>query len=335
MGSGASTSPSIWRPSADLATLRLRADLLQRIRAFFTARGVLEVETPALSAAAVTHPHLTSFRTIYSGPGSRRDRTLYLHTSPEFPMKRLLAGGSGCIYQIARVFRDGEAGRRHNPEFTLLEWYRIGFDHHRLMDEVSELATALLAGRLPLAEPERLSYHDLFQRHLNLDPHRTGVAELTACAKRHGIPVPPGMPTDDVDPWLDLLLTHWIEPRLKPGRLVFVYDYPASEAALARLRPGDPAIGERFELYLNGLELANGFHELGDAGEQRHRFARENAARQALGLPIMPIDERLLDALEAGLPDCAGVALGFDRLVMLAAGKDSIQEVIAFPLDRA
>jgi lysyl-tRNA synthetase class 2 len=324
-----------WTPSADWATLRLRAELLARIRAFFAARGVLEVDTPALSAAALPDPHLTSFSTPYSGPGPRHGRTLYLHTSPEFPMKRLLAAGSGCIYQIARVFRDGEAGRRHNPEFTLLEWYRVGFDHHRLMDEVAELVTELLAGRLALAEPERLSYRELFQRHLDLDPRRVGVTELAMRAEAWGVPIPPGMPADQPDPWLDLLLTHCIEPRLDVGRLIFVYDYPASQAALARLRPGDPPVGERFELYLNGVELANGFHELGDVGEQRRRFEQENAARRALGLPVMPVDENLLAALKTGLPDCAGVALGFDRLVMLAAGKKSLAEVLAFPVDIA
>ncbi len=325
----------VWRPSADLATLRLRAELLARARVFFTARGVLEVETPMLSAATITEPNLASFGTVYSGPGPRYGRTLYLHTSPEFPMKRLLAAGSGCIYQIARVFRDGEAGRRHNPEFTLLEWYRVGFDHHRMMDEVAELATALLAGRWALAEPERLSYRELFQRHLGLDPHRASVAELAARAEARGVPIPSGMPLDDTDPWLDLLLTHCIESRLGAGRLTFVYDYPASQAALARLRPGDPPVGERFELYLNGIELANGFHELGDAGEQRRRFDQENTARRALGLPVMPVDDNLLAALAAGLPDCAGVALGFDRLVMLAAGKTTLAEVMAFPFERA
>ena len=324
-----------WRPSADLATLRLRAELLARIRTFFAARGVLEVETPALSAAAITEPNLASFSTVYSGPGARYGQRLYLHTSPEFPMKRLLAAGSGCIYQIARVFRDGEAGRRHNPEFTLLEWYRVGFDHHRLMDEVAELVTELLAGRLALAEPEWLSYRELFQRHLDLNPHQASVAELAVCAGARSVPIPPGMPADDADPWLDLLLTHGIEPHLGMGRLTFVYDYPASQAALARLRPDDPLVGERFELYLNGVELANGFHELGDAGEQRRRFEAENAARQTLGLPVMPVDENLLAALEAGLPDCAGVALGFDRLAMLAAGKTALAEVLAFPVERA
>lgn len=324
-----------WRPAADSEVLRLRAELLARTRAFFAARGVLEVETPMLSAAAITDPHLHSFATSYSGPGSRHGQTLYLHTSPEFPMKRLLAAGSGCIYQIAKVFRDGEAGRRHNPEFTLLEWYRLGFDHHRLMDEVAELVTELLSDRLSLASTERLSYRELFQQHLRLDPHRAKVAELAVCVEQCGLSMPPGMPTDDVDPWLDLLLTHVIEPHLGQGRLSFVYDYPVSQAALARLRFDDPPVGERFELYLNGLELANGFHELGDAGEQRRRFEAENAARHAQGLPMMPVDERLLAALAAGLPECAGVALGFDRLVMLAAGKATIQEVIAFPVEIA
>ncbi len=324
-----------WRPGADLATLRLRAELLARIRAFFAARDVLEVETPLLSAAAITDPHLASFATVYSGPGPRYGQTLYLHTSPEFPMKRLLAAGSGCIYQIARVFRDGEAGRRHNPEFTLLEWYRVGFDHHWLMTEVAELATLLLRDRLSLADPEWLSYRQAFERHLNLNPHRATVAELAAGAERQGVPIPSGMPADDIDPWLDLLLTQRIEPHLGQGRLCFLYDYPASQAALARLRPGDPPVGERFELYLYGVELANGFHELGDAVEQRRRFEVENAARQAQGLPVMPVDEYLLAALDAGLPDCAGVALGFDRLVMLAAGKNSLAEVLAFPFERA
>ncbi len=324
-----------WRPSADLHALRLRAELLARIRAFFAARKVLEVETPLLSAAAIPDPHLASFATVYSGPGPRNGQTLYLHTSPEFPMKRLLAAGSGCIYQIARVFRNGEAGRRHNPEFTLLEWYRVGFDHHQLMAEVAELVTALLGERRTLADPESLTYQQAFQQYLELNPHRATVAELAACAERQGVSIPPGMPMDQLDPWLDLLLTQRIEAHLGRGRLCFLYDYPASQAALARLRPGDPPVGERFELYLDGIELANGFHELGDAVEQRRRFAAENTARQAHGLPVMPVDENLLAALDAGLPECAGVALGVDRLVLLAAGKTALAEVLAFPFERA
>jgi len=324
-----------WRPSADLSVLRLRAELLAQIRAFFAARGVLEVETPALSAAAITDPHLASFKTCYSGPGSQHGRPLYLHTSPEFAMKRLLAAGSGCIYQIARVFRDGEAGSRHNPEFTLLEWYRVGFDHHRLMDEVAELVGMLLAGRLALAEPERLSYRQIFQHHLNLDPHRATVADLAACAETRNISIPTGMPPDDPDPWLDLLLTHCVEPRLGSGRLTFVHDYPASQAALARLRPDDPPVGERFELYINGIELANGFDELADASEQRARFEADLRERTRRGLPAGPIDERLLGALAAGLPDCVGVAVGFDRVLMVAEGAGCIDSVLPFTLERA
>ena len=322
-----------WRPAADFTTLRLRAELLARIRSFFAARGVLEVETPALSAAAITDPHLISFAVHPAGSGSGSPR--YLHTSPEFPMKRLLAAGSGCIYQIARVFRDDEWGRLHNPEFTLLEWYRVGFDHHRLMDEVAELMRELLAGRMVLAAPERLSYGAAFQRYLGLDPHRTTVAELARCAQKQAVPIPPGMPATEIDPWLDLLLTHCVESHLGRGRLTFLHDYPASQAALARLRSGNLPVGERFELYLNGIELANGFHELGDAHEQRRRFEAENTARRTQGQSEMPMDEQLLAALAAGLPDCAGVALGFDRLVMLAAGKQSLAEVLAFPFDRA
>ena len=324
-----------WRPQADLPTLRLRAGLLARIRAFFAARGVLEVETPALSAAAITDPQLASFSSRYAGPGPGHGQTFYLHTSPEFPMKRLLAAGSGCIYQIARVFRDGEAGRRHNPEFTLVEWYRVGFDQNQMMDEAAQLATALLAEAATLAEPERVTYRALFLRHLRLDPLHADVPELAACARRQGVSLPPGMPSDAVDPWLDLLLTHCIEPLLGQGRLTFVHDYPASQAALARLNPQDPRVSERFELYLHGIELANGFHELGDPIEQRRRFEAENRTRQLLNLPVMPIDARLIAALASGLPDCCGVALGFDRLVLLAAGKTSVQDVIAFPLERA
>jgi lysyl-tRNA synthetase class 2 len=310
--------------------------LLQGIRAFFSARGVLEVETPVLSGAATTDPALASFATRYTGPLFPQGQTLYLHTSPEFPMKRLLAAGSGSIYQIGKVFRDGEAGRRHNPEFTLLEWYRVGFDHHRLMDETGELLMDLLAPSLSLQPPERLTYREAFQRYAGLDPFAASADEFAQAARMHGINVSPEMVSENnPDPWRDLLLTHVVEPKLGQGRLSFIYDYPASQAALARIQPGNPPVASRFELYLNGIELANGFHELADADEQRARFERQLHAREAGGLPAMPVDERLLAALAHGLPDCAGIALGFDRLVMLASGAKSVQEVMAFPIDRA
>lgn len=326
---------SDWRPGATLDTLRLRAHLLSSIRAFFAAREVLEVETPVLSRAAGTELHLHSFTTRYSGPSAPPDGRLYLHTSPEYPMKRLLAAGSGSIYQIAKVFRDGEAGRRHNPEFTLLEWYRTGFDHLRLMDEVEALVVSVLQERLSLRETQRLTYREAFMRHAGVDPHTADAAALAECAHRHGIVAPAGMENADHTVWLDLLMTHVVETQLGRDCLCFVYDYPADQASLARVRPGAPPLAERFELYVQGVELANGFHELADGVEQRERFERDNVARHALGLPVLPIDENLLAALAHGLPECAGVALGFDRLVMLAAGTRDIQDVIAFPIDRA
>lgn len=323
---------SDWRPSATLETLKLRAQILARIREFFAQRAVLEVETPVLASAATTDPNLHSFATRYADPP---DRPLYLHTSPELFMKRLLAAGSGSIYQICKVFRDGESGRRHNPEFTLLEWYRVGFDHHRLMDDVAELLGHALAGRLALDAEEKISYRAAFERYCAIDPHTASGAELAARAGERGIQVSAALALDDIDAWRDLLMTHVIEPHLGRGRLSFVYDYPASQAALARIRPGQPPLAERFEVYLNGLELANGFHELIDASEQQQRIARDLAARRAAGLPTVPSDARFLSALSHGLPPCAGVAFGVDRLVMLAAGVDSISEALAFPIDRA
>ncbi len=326
---------SSWRPSATLETLRLRARLLAQLRVFFAARDVLEVETPVLSRTTGTELHLHSFTTRYSGPSAPPDGRLYLHTSPEYPMKRLLAAGSGSIYQIVRVFRDGEAGRRHNPEFTLLEWYRTGIDHLQLMAEVEVLVLGVLQERLSLRETQRLSYREAFQCHAGIDPHTADATALAACARRHGITVPPDMACADRALWLDLLMTHVVEAQLGRDCLCFVYDYPADQASLARVRPGVPALAERFELYVQGMELANGFHELANSDEQRRRFEQDNYVRMARGLPVLPIDEQLLAALAHGLPECSGVALGLDRLLMLIAGVSAIQDVIAFPIDRA
>ncbi len=341
-----------WHPTASLDILKLRARMLAHIREFFARRGVLEVETPCLSAAATPDPVLLSFATHYTGPGAPHGQALYLHTSPEFAMKRLLAAGLGSIYQICKVFRDGESGRLHNPEFTLLEWYRVGFDHHRLMDELAELVGEALGDLLSALPVEKLSYRDAFLHHCRLDPHTATVDEFAAHARELDIHAPATLGADDPDGWRHLLLSHAIEPHLGQGRLTFLYDYPASQAALARLRPGNPPLAERFELYLNGVELANGFHELGDVDEQRRRFEQDLKRREAMGLPPVPVDQRLLAAmgrdarvlqktgcreqpLTQGLPDCAGVALGLDRLVMVAAGKHSLGEVLAFPFDRA
>jgi len=320
-----------WRPSAHWDVLCRRAKLFATLRAFFSERGVLEVETPLLCSGGSTDPHLDSFSTDYLGPGAPAGRPLYLQTSPEFAMKRLLAAGSGPIYQITKAFRNGEAGRRHNPEFTLLEWYRPGFDHHALMDEVD----ALLQHILRTAPAARLAYADACGRYLGLDPHRAKTAELRACAVRLGLDVSASLADDDDDTWLQLLWTHAVEPELgRNGQPVFVVAYPASQAMLARVRPGPPAIAERFELYIDGLELANGFHELGDADEQRRRFAADLHRRSTAGLPAVPIDQHLLAALEHGLPSCSGVAVGVDRLMMVQTGARAIADVLSFPLER-
>ncbi len=319
-----------WRPRATRETLHARAALNAAIRTFFAARGVLEVETPQLSAAATSDLRLHSLATRWPGAdGPRR----YLHTSPELPMKRLLAAGSGDVWQLARVFRDGERGRLHHPEFTLLEWYRVGWDHRRLMAEVAELVAALLDGH-ELAPVETLTYREAFIAHGGIDPFTDDLDAWRSAARDHAIDGA-GLEALDLDGWRDLLLTHAVEPSLGRGRLTFVHDYPASQAALARVRDGDPPLAERFELYWQGVELANGFNELLDANEQRARFEADRAARRDLGLEAVPADGHFLDALASGLPACAGVALGVDRLLMLKLGLGAIDEVLAFPIERA
>lgn len=324
-----------WRPSASLDVVRLRARLLARVRHFFAVRGVLEVETPTLSAAATPAPHLASFAVDYRGPQTPAGGRLYLHTSPEFPMKRLLAAGSGSIYQLCRVYRDGERGARHNPEFTLLEWYRVEAGIDRLIGEVEALLRSVLAGLRSLPAAEHLSYRELFLRYAGVDGLTADAAALRACLEARGHRPPAGMGDAEywLDAWRDLVLTHVIEPQLRG--LVFVRDYPASQAALARIIASTPPVAARFECYLDGVELANGFHELADADEQRRRFEAENGARAAAGLPTVPLDERLLAALQAGLPECSGVALGFDRLMMCASGAQRIEDVLAFDISRA
>ncbi len=299
--------------------------MLADVRAFFAARDVLEVETPIMATCGVTDVQLQSLPVDSPGTPHRH----WLQTSPEYHMKRLLAAGSGAIYQVSRVFRAGECGRRHNPEFSLLEWYRPGFDHWQLMDEVAELAR-LVVGVDRIA---RISYRDLFMQYTGIDPFAAEDAELLSAATRCS-----GLHAADLDrdTALDVLLTHRIEPQLAAEPALFVHSYPASQAALARTAVvSGAAIAHRFELYLNGLEICNGYWELSDPQEQRRRFESDNARRRALGVETMPVDERLLAALEEGLPACAGVALGLDRLLMVRAGASSLAEVLAFPVDRA
>ena len=304
--------------------------MLRRLRAFFDERGVLEVETPILSAAAGTDPALEPMAVAAGGAGAPADG--FLQTSPEFAMKRLLAAGSGPIYQLCKVFRAGERGRRHNPEFTLLEWYRPGWGIDALMDEVAALVRALL--ERPGLGDERIAYRALFRERLGVDPWRADAGALRAAARAAGL-----SGCDDLalerDGWLDLLMGSVLEPELGRGPMSFVHAYPPSQAALARVLPGAPPAAARFELYLDGLELANGFDELTDAAEQRARFEAERAARAAAGRAAAPLDDRFLAALEHGLPASAGVALGLDRLLMCHLGAEHIDAVLAFPSERA
>lgn len=321
-------SQPLWQPRASFETLRARALLMQRIRSFFVEREVLEIETPVLSRAATVDPQIDSFESAGR----------WLQTSPEFAMKRLLAAGSGPIYQVARVFRVDESGRFHNPEFTMLEWYRPGFDHHRLIDECEALLFAIGGP----ASCGRLSYREAFLKHADVDPFRASLAELaTRCAEAIG-PLPeqcPGVASDALaarDFLLDLLMSHVVSPRLGQARPEFLLDFPASQAALAKIRRDvDPPVAERFELFWQGIELANGFHELTDAGEQRQRFEADRARRLAEGREAPPYDRHLISALEHGLPPCAGVAVGLDRLLMLQLGLPHIGDVLAFDAPRA
>ncbi|NUS61239.1 MAG: EF-P lysine aminoacylase GenX [Lysobacter sp.] len=311
--------------------LRLRASLYATLRLFFAERNVLEVETPVLSRAGNTDPNIASFSLEFSGRTDGAPRTRWLRTSPEYPLKRLLAEGLGDCYELGRVFRDGEAGGRHNPEFTMLEWYRVGRDHHWLARETVEVVRAALALVNREVDVVDLSYRDLFRTRLQLDPFEASDDELRN-ALGDVVIDPEGLERDD---WLDLVITHRLQPAFDAGTVHIVHDYPASQCALARIRPGEPPVAERFEVFLGPLELANGYHELRDAHEQRARFERDRAVRTARGHDAPPVDEALLAALERGLPDCAGVALGVDRLMMAMVGTQRIGDVLAFDFARA
>lgn len=314
----------------DLKNLRLRAETYAHIRSFFAARGVLEVETPILSAAGNTDPNIQSFRTRFSGHVDAGARERWLRTSPEFPLKRLLAAGLGDCYELGRVFRDGEAGGRHNPEFTMLEWYRVGWDEAKLAREVIDLLERVLVRAGRTFDVVETTYRGLFGGTLGIDPLTDPLERLQAPLASSGID-PAGLERDD---WLDLLMTHTIQPAFPRDRITVVSDYPASQCALARIREGDPPVAKRFEAYVGPYEVANGYHELNDPVEQRARFERDNAKRRARGVDEVPIDENLLAVL-GRMPDCAGVALGVERLLMVLGRTDAIADVLAFPFSEA
>ncbi len=320
-------------PTASWDNLRLRARLLARLRQFFDARGFLEVETPILSSDTVVDRHLDPFAVPIPWRSSTGPlpETMWLQTSPELGMKRLLAGGATAIYQVTRAFRQGEQGPLHNPEFTIVEWYRVGDDMKAGMRLASELCECLL-DRGPA---ETISYAEAFADQTGLDPHSATAAELASRARELGVAIPESLAADDRDGWLDLLVAERVQPALGHRRPTILYDYPANQAALARVRSGRPPLAERFELYVSGIELANGYHELTAPGELRERNRTNNAWRRRERKPALPENSRLLAAMEAGLPSATGVAMGFDRVAMLAAGARDLREVMAFPIDRA
>ena len=344
--------PGLFRPSADLERLQLRSKLLDFPRAHFRDHGLWEVETPLLSRDIVVDAYLEPFATRKDSGSDCRPATsddeLFLQTSPEFAMKRLIAAGASAIFQLTRSFRRGEIGRLHNPEFTILEWYHVGASYHDEMAFVEEFVTAFFdeASRLSLAPLNtahqrlrrpflRSSYDALFRGVLGTTVLDKTSGALSEVAARLEIVPPPGLASDDVDGWLNLLLALKAEPELSRLPATFIYDYPAGQAALARIRPDAPPVAERFELYLSGIEICNGYQELTDPEELRERIAVQQAHRRREGSRPLPGESWLLRAMEAGLPECAGVALGFDRLLMMAVGAQSLADVIAFPFDRA
>jgi elongation factor P--(R)-beta-lysine ligase len=326
------TASEDWRPSANWEALRLRDALLRVARLFFHERGFIEVETPILSHDAVVDRHLDPFQTTLARDPRRPDEgdRLWLQTSPEFGMKRLLAAGGEAIFQVTRAFRNSERGRLHNAEFTIVEWYRRSDGYREGMQLLSDLSEALLV-RGP---SEHVTYAAAFQMHVGVNPHIASVDELRRAAEAHGLRPPQGL-GNDRDGWLNFLLAECVEKHLGRDKPTILYDYPPSQAALACVRNDPNPVAERFELYYEGMELANGYHELLDAGVLRERNRHCNEQRVLDGKRTLPEDSRLLSAMESGLPPCCGCALGFDRVVMLAGGAKSIDEVIAFPIERA
>ena len=322
-----------WRPTCSIGMLRLRAQVLADIRQFFAAKAVLEVETPLLSLSSGTDPQLDFFTTDYCSPPLRQ--ALFLQTSPEFAMKRLLAAGSGSIYQLCKAFRNGESGRFHNPEFTLLEWYRVGFSLSQLMDEIAELMAVLFNGRAALKPTERMSYQELFLRTTGLNPLLFSYQDYCAYARDNAMPEAVDLCGDEHGLWLDFIFSHKVQPHLGDNAVCMVYGYPACQSSLARLNDDNPLVTDRVEIFINGVELGNGYYELADAQEQSRRFDDEQTLRQQKNRPATVKNKQLIAALEAGLPDCSGMAIGVDRLLMLLANSTSINDVLNFPLHRS
>ncbi len=323
--------PTTWKPVADLKVLRLRAQMLATIRTFFAQKEVLEVETPLLCSATGTDPQLDFFSSFYHC--KPKNKEMFLQTSPEFSMKRLLAAGSGSIFQICKAFRNAEIGRFHNPEFSILEWYRVGFSLDQLMDEVVELIIKVKGN--PVTSVQKISYKNIFEQVTGLNPLVFCQQSYAEYAIKNGIEDAVSLCETDHSMWLDFIFSYKIQPSLEEQMLCMVYAYPAIQSSLARINQQNPLVSDRFEVFIKGVEIGNGFFELSDAVEQEQRFDLENKARKTKGLAVIEKDEKFLAALRAGLPDCSGIALGLDRLLMSMADSGSLGDVIAFPFDRA
>lgn len=323
-----------WQPTLTWEYAQKRAQILQKIRQFFNERNVVEVETPALSQGTVTDVHLEALSCRYnflSDSSVEQATSLYLQTSPEFHMKRLLASGYGCIFQIAKAFRHEGAGRFHNPEFTLLEWYRLGFDHFMLMEEVALLLETILTCK----KPTKVTYQDLFISFLGVDPLVADRAELLSLIEGHNKLSEWLTVEHDNDILLQFIFSELIEPKIGNDSPCFVYNFPRSQASLAKISAEDVRVAERFECYFKGIELVNGFNELTDTEAQIKRFQEDNRQRKQLTLSEKSIDKSFIAALSKGLPQCAGVAMGIDRLIMLALKAEHIEQVISFPVERS
>lgn len=319
-----------WRPTAAPGILERRAHMLRLAREFLTARSIIEVETPMLTNSGVSDPHIAS---LTARLAARGDRTYFLQTSPEYAMKRLLASGAPDIFQICKVFRDQEIGHLHQPEFTMVEWYRQG----AMLDDMIEETCAFIieVSETPSVPIEKFRYRDIFSDLCHIDPLEADAGHLADCAGRMISTMTPDLRqrlNADRNAWLDLLMSHVVVPGLAPDQLSVIHHFPADQAALARLDPAEPELAERFEIFLGGIELANGYRELTDAAEQRRRFSTDLDRRRTAGLPMMEADQGLLAALDFGLPECSGVAIGFDRLIMTACGLKHIDQVVSFAL---
>jgi lysyl-tRNA synthetase class 2 len=318
-----------WQPACSLDVLQLRAQMLSQLRVFFAQRNVLEVETPALYPFTNPDPMIEGFEVLETQHSSD---SLYLQTSPEFAMKRLLAAGSGAIYQICRAYRQSESGRYHNPEFTILEWYRPGYTLHQLMAEVEDLLVQVLPESCLQHQVVYVTYQAVFSKAVGIDPLSASINDFVIAAEILGYPEAQMICADNQSEWLDFMFSHVVQPNLPRQCIVFVYNYPACQSALARLHPQQPEVAERVEVFIDGVELGNGFQELTDSEEQRQRFIRQQMERKEHGITVPSLDKYFLAALDAGIPETAGIAIGIDRLLMLACGADDISQVLAFPL---